>query len=327
MLLSNQTLQGHDASDKLSVMTTTKTTDIKPDHISVCICTFKRPEMLTHTLEGVIYQITDSAFTFEIVIVDNDKMRSAEELVHKYQKRGQCKIIYDCEPEQGIPLARNRTIRNASGDFIATIDDDEFPAENWLHKMYLCLKEFNADGVLGPVLPHFPAGAPEWLKKSGLCDRPRNITGSPIKYKDSRTGNVLFQRYVFEKDDKWFDPAMRLTGGSDGEFLSRQINKGRKFVWCDEAIVFETVSEERCSASFYLKRQFRIGTIAGDRLRSTQSKNAIIKAGTLFLVYSALFPFSLFARKQTWIKVLIKLLYNAGCLLSYFSFSDIKHRI
>lgn len=304
-----------------------KTQDLNPDHISVCICTFKRPEMLARVLDGVLSQVPDSAFTFEIVIVDNDKMRSAEELVHKYQKSGQCKIIYDCEPEQGIPLARNRTIRNASGNFIAIIDDDEFPTGNWLSKLYQCIKDYNADGVLGPVLPHFPAGAPEWLKKSGLCDRPRNITGSPITGRDLRTGNVLFQRNLFEKDDIWFDPARRLTGGSDGEFLSSHIRKGRKFVWCDDAIVYETVPEERWSVSFYLKRQFRIGTLAGDRMRSTRSKYAIIKAGTLFLGYSVLFPFSLFASKQAWIKVLIRLLYNAGCLLSYFSFSDIKNRM
>ena len=51
--------------------------DIGADHISVCICTFKRPELLSKTLDNVFSQITDSAFTFEVVVVDNDKLRSA----------------------------------------------------------------------------------------------------------------------------------------------------------------------------------------------------------------------------------------------------------
>ena len=307
-------------------MNSGNTENLKPDHISICVCTFKRPAMLERLLDGLSKQSTFSTFTFEIVIVDNDKMRSAEDLVNKIQERGQLKIIYDCEPEQSISLARNRTIRNASGNFIATIDDDEFPAEDWLKKIYQCLKHYNADGVLGPVLPHFPPGAPEWLKRSGLCDRPRNVTGSPITGKDLRTGNVLFQRSVFKNDNMWFDPTRGLTGGSDGEFLSRQIKKGRKFIWCDEAIVFETVADERWPASFYLKRQFRIGTISGKIIRRFRKIHTIPKTCFLVLGYAGLLPFAMFAGKHIWMKILTKLSYNVGRLLSFFKLVRAQER-
>ena len=300
--------------------------DTNADHISICICTFKRPEMLARALDAIFSQATDSAFTFEVVIVDNDKMCSAKKIVKKYQDIGRYNVIYDCEPEQGIPLARNRTIRNAFGNFIATIDDDEFPTSDWLHKMYRCMTDYNADGVLGPVLPHFPPGTPEWLKKSGLCDRPRNCTGSPITGRDLRTGNVLFQRHVFEKNEMWFDPARGLTGGSDGEFLSRQIKRGRKFVWCDEAIVFETVPEERWPAAFYLKRNFRIGTITGEIIRRSRRVSTGIKTFVFLLAYSALLPFSMVAGKHIWIKVLTKLYYNAGCVLTFLKLSHVQQR-
>ena len=278
-------------------MTYRKTDDVKLDLISICVCTFKRPAMLERLLDGLLRQSTNSAFTYEIVIVDNDKLRSAAEIVRKYQGgQRQLKINYDCEPEQSISLARNRTIRNAAGNFIAIIDDDEFPAQDWLYKTYQCIKDNNADGVLGPVLPHFPDGAPVWLQKSGLCDRPRNLTGAPVT-QGLRTGNVLFRRFVFEKDDKWFDPARGLTGGSDGEFLSRQIKRGRKFVWCDDAIVFETVPNERWPASFYLKRQFRIGTIAGKTIRQSLRIGTLSKNFVLLLGYAALLPFSMLGGK------------------------------
>ena len=307
-------------------MISNKTKDIKSDHISICICTFKRPEMLAKTLEGVFSQFTDSAFTFEVVIVDNDKMCSAEEIVYKFKDRGRYKVIYDCEPEQSIPLARNRTVGNANGNFIATIDDDEFPTEKWLYNLYRCIKDYNADGVLGPVLPHFPAGALEWLKKSGLCDRPRNRTGSLITGRDLRTGNLLLQRHVFENDNMWFDPVRGLTGGSDGEFLSRQIKRGRKLVWCDEAIVFETVPEERWPAAYYLKRNFRIGTLAGEKLRRLRRLSEALKAVTLVGGYSLLLLLSFLLGKHIWMKVLTKLFYTAGCILSFFGLTDVKHR-
>jgi len=281
--------------------------------------------MLSRTLVGIISQVTDPEFTFEVVIVDNDEKRSAEQIAVQYQARNQIKIIYDCEPRQGIPFARNRTIRNASGNFIAIIDDDEFPTADWLSKMYNCMKNHNADGVLGPVLPDFPSGAPSWLKKSGLCDRPRNRTGS-IVTGGLRTGNVLFRRNVFEKDDKWFDPARGLTGGEDGEFMSRQIKRGCKFVWCDEAIVYETVPEDRWSASFYLKRQFRIGTLAGNNHRKKIILNKLIKNIVLLLGYCALLPFTLILGKPIWLKVLTKIYYNAGYTFSFFGIEDVQQR-
>ena len=273
--------------------------------------------MLAITLKGVVSQLTDPPFTIEIVVVDNDKMRSAEEMVQQYAEMGPYKIIYDCEPEQSIPLARNRTIRNANGNFVATIDDDEFPSADWLSKMYRCLKAYDADGVLGPVLPHFPSGAPEWLKKSGLCDRPRNPTGSLIM--PGRTGNALFKRQIFEENDMWFDPKMALSGGSDGEFLDRQIEKDRIFVWCDEAIVFETVVEERWKAQFYLRRHFRIGALMGENNRRFVRTWAVFKNFALLSYYAALLPLFSIAGKHNSMKILTKIYYNAGSILSFFS--------
>jgi succinoglycan biosynthesis protein ExoM len=191
--------------------------------------------------------------------------------------------------------------------------------------MYLFIKESHADGVLGPVLPHFPAGAPKWLEKSGLCERPRNTSGSPIRYKDLRTGNALFQCHVFEEDGIWFDPS-RGHGGEDGEFLSRQINRGRKFVWCDEAIVFETVSKERWPAKYYLKRNFTIGAMAGEYHRRLRNMKAVLIDFFLLLGYSAMMPFSLLGGKHIWMKVLAKTYYHAGCLLSFLNLTHVPHR-
>lgn len=295
-------------------------------HISVCICTYKRPEMLAHALKGVASQITNSAFSFEVVVVDNDSKRSAEDIVMSFKNNKALRIIYDCEPEQNIALARNRAIRNSTGNHIAFIDDDEYPEVNWLINLYNTLKKYNADGVLGPVLPFYPPGAPLWLKKSGLCNRGRNLTGSFITRKDLRTGNILLQRYLFKPKHMWFDPSRGRTGGEDGEFLSRQIRRGRQFVWCDEGVVFETVPENRWHLTFYIKKEFRIGTISGERRRLDRWLRYTTKAFILLISYSFILPFSFFARRHLWMKVLTKLSYNAGLLLSLLGISLLRFR-
>ena len=160
--------------------------DPKLDHISVCICTFKRPEMLTQTLDGVTSQVTESVFSYEVVVVDNDSRRSAEDTVRRFQSTNELKISYDCEPEQNIALTRNRVIHNATGNFIAFIDDDEYPVKDWLFRLYHTITEYSADGVLGPVLPFFPPEVPQWLKKGNIFDRRRFRTGTRLRAYFSR---------------------------------------------------------------------------------------------------------------------------------------------
>lgn len=289
------------------------------DLISVCICTFRRPELLARLLESLAAQETGAEFDFEIVVTDNDQGRSAEAVARRFEERLPGKVIYDCEPEQNIAMARNRGVRNARGNYIAYIDDDEYATSDWLLRLYSVQKQFAADGVQGPVLPEFPVPAPQWLKRSGLCDRKRWRTGTVTSLGDARTGNVLFRRDLFREGETWFDPAFGKTGGEDGDFFRRQGKRGAKFCWCDEALAYETVPESRWKLSFYMRKTFRIGTLYAGLVRRGElprrwmlTKNLILFFGlTLFL------PFLFLTGKRVWSRVLVKIAYCTGYVLGF----------
>ena len=297
-----------------------------PDIISVCICTYLRPEMLSKALEAVLNQSRSDLFSFEVVIVDNDKKRSAEDTTRIFQSYTDITITYTCEPEQNIALARNRAVHKAGGNYIAFIDDDEFPINDWLIKLYSCLHEYQADSVLGPVVPDYLPGTPSWLIKSGFCDRRRIPTGSEITNKDKRTGNILLKRCLFEQGAPWFDPARGLTGGEDSDFISRQMRKGRKFIWCNEAVVYETVVEARWTTSYYLNRSFRSGTISAKIARKQKAVFSVFKAVLLLGIANIILPFSFLTGKHNWMKILTRILYHAGFLLSYTGLVDARLR-
>lgn len=293
----------------------------KQDHISVCICTFKRPEMVADAIAAVSQQVTEDQFTFEIVVVDNDEQRSAQKVV-EHCDLGSA-IIYVCEPIQNIALARNLAIRTAAGNLIAFLDDDEKPIDHWLLEMYATLKKYSADGVLGPVLPHFPSEAPAWIKKAYIY-RKRFKTGIRLtSNRDTRTGNVLMAREIMPAEGPWFDSAFGLTGGEDVNFFGRQMALGRAFVWCDEAEVYETVPLERWSTHYHVEKSSKVAALSGKTLREnglsglwifTKSSISIfVRSLTLLL----LLPFG----KDFWLPQLLKLVYATSFCLSYIGVS------
>jgi len=297
----------------------------KQDCISVCICTFKRPAMLAKALEGIIAQVTDSKFTFEVVVVDNDFNRSAENTVRGIRLQTEIQIKYDCEPQQNISLTRNRAILNAEGNLIAFIDDDEFPEQNWLLEHFNALLHFSVDGVLGPVLPYHEGSPPHWLVKSNLCVRSSFPTGTPLtNLKYMRTGNVLFRRAILPADVFAFDPQFGLSGGEDYDFFKRMLKRGCSFVWCDEARVLEHVPIERQKKDYYIKRALIRGVTEAEQ-------QDFISIGTLksivaVFLYTLGLPFMWAAGQHIFMKYLIKDCDHAAKLLAHCGIKLVRER-
>ncbi len=121
-------------------------------HISVCVCTFKREDLLRLLLAKLENQQTEGLFTYNVVVADNDAAESAKGVVADFCSAHRLAVTYCVEPQQNIALARNRALQQASGDFIAFIDDDEFPAGDWLCALFKTCEAYGVTGVLGPVL-------------------------------------------------------------------------------------------------------------------------------------------------------------------------------
>ena len=223
--------------------------------IDVCIATFRRPELLTTLLGSLLEQETRGQFTFRIVVVDNDAQRSAETVVRRMGTPA-VEIVYDVEPQQNISLARNRGCARATGEFIATIDDDEYADREWLLQLLNALTHYEADVVFGPTSPIFDAGTPEYITRCRTFALPNPPTGSTENFVE-HTGNALVRRAVMA--DTPFDPRLGLTGGEDTAFFQGLRRQNRKLVWCREARAFTRVPPERATLLWVAKRAFRNG--------------------------------------------------------------------
>lgn len=291
--------------------------------IDVCICTYKRPELLNRALSKLKEQKTEDLFEYSIIIVDNDRSESARHVAESHAQDERISVSYHVEPEQNIALARNRAIANATGDFIAFIDDDEFPEQDWLLRLYQIRRQYDVDGVLGPVVPYFDERPPAWTLQGQFFDRQRHATGTILQWKSTRTGNVLLNAYILRADKEAFRPELG-SGGEDRDFFRRMIERGHKFVWCDEAIVHEIVPAQRWSKTFMLRRAMLRGQQS--LVNPSYSKLTIVTSIIAIAVYGLALPFLLLVGRHLFMKYLIKGCDHLGKCLAFAGISVIREK-
>jgi succinoglycan biosynthesis protein ExoM len=196
----------------------------------------------------------------EVVVVDNDADGSAATVVDAHRRSGPpFALHYAVQPLKNIALTRNRTVEMAAGEWMAFIDDDERAPPEWLARLDAAATAYAADGVLGPVEPLVPAEAPAWIRRGKFYDFPRMASGKVVPPNRLRFGNVLLRGRLMREIDICFDPAYGLTGGEDGDLLSRLALAGARIVWCDEAVVCEPIEHSRLSLAWLLRRSLRGG--------------------------------------------------------------------
>ena len=279
--------------------------------VCVCICTFRRPELLKRTLEKISQQDTRGTLAIRVVVADNDCEQSARGVAADFQARTSLDIVYCVEPEQNIALARNRALQHADGEFVAFIDDDEFPGPDWLLQMHSTCEAYSAAGVLAPVRPFFDSEPPEWLLRSRLCERTEHATGTTLGWKQTRTGNVLLRRSILQG----LAPPFRQefgNGGEDQDFFRRMMLLGHRFVWCNEAAVYEFVPPERRRRSYYLKRAL----MRGQNEKLLLTARSIAKSLVAVPIYITMVPFLLLLGQHHAMRYGVKLFDHAGKLLT-----------
>ena len=232
-------------------------------------------------------------------------------------------MAYAVQPERNIALARNTAVTHAQGQFIVFIDDDEFPVSGWLLNLFRTCEAHNVAGVLGPVKPHFDEKPPRWLVKGGFYERPTHPTGFEMSWSECRTGNVIFRRSILDPSEPGFRREFG-AGGEDQDFFRRMIQRGHRFIWCDEAVAYEVVPPSRWSRRFMIHRALLRGrnTFRHPKHRALN----LMKSAVAVPVYSLMLPVLFFAGQHYFMKYLIKLADHAGRLLASVGLNPVAER-
>ena len=287
--------------------------------VTVAIPSFRRPIGLKRLLLAL--EKLETKANVRILVADNDaERREALALCQDLRADGyrwplECVVA----PERGIAQARNALVEhvlaNGPADFIAMLDDDEWPEPGWLDAFLAVQQATNADALHGAVLRDFEQEPGTWASSSHGIAPLRGITG--VIPMIEGTSNVLISRACLEDLEKpCFDPNFALTGGEDRDFFERLRRQGRRFAWADDAIVHSWVPASRASFAWVLQRAYRTGNsdmrvFLKHGHSRTETLREIIKIAAAATIYPGmLIVLAPFVRR--WTDALCKLCRAAG---------------
>ncbi len=292
-------------------------------HITICIATLQRPALLKRLLTDLAGQETENHFTFSVVVSDNDPAESARPVVAECCATLPLPIEYVVEPRRSISHARNKSLEPARGEYIAFIDDDEFPASDWLLRLYEALTAHQVAGAFGPVRPAYDPATPAWVKRAGFYERPEHPTGFPMPWVECRTGNVLVVREVLHQVNPVFAPQFG-GGASDQDLFRRLMDLGHRFIWCNEAVVFEVVPPGRCKRAFLIRRALLRGNLS---IRHRQGRLVnLLKALVAVPAYAVALPFLQLGGHHLFMRYFVKFFDHLGRLLALVGMNPVRVR-
>lgn len=267
--------------------------------IALGICTYRRPVELEKLLLSL--PALNDVETLHVIVADNDAGKEGFNVCNRLAKDFPFPIIAMSETSSGISAIRNAVAMKALSlepDFVAFLDDDEWPEPQWMSELLRIQANHEADLVGGPTRPEFPAGTDEALLNNpyygadlGLAD------GSECQLQAG--GNFLIRASVLQKyAPHFFHESFSHSGSEDLAFFTQLANDGHSMRWAANAIVHEPVPESRLSAD-WLKQ--RVVNIHNSRVRVMQHLHpgplaSLIRLAKTCALASVTFGLSLLAK-------------------------------
>ena len=219
--------------------------------ITIGITAFNAAETLPRAIECALSQIWSNK---QIIIVDDCSTDDTPAIIKGYTSAHPSIRYFGQEHNKGVAAARNVILKNATGDFIAFFDDDDFSREDRLEKQYARIVDYKlTDFVLchSSRLQIYPDGTKRIEKTPGSnlqSVAPQGhsmfekiLLGKPIQegFGSLATCSLMLPRKVIERVG-FYDENFRRC--EDTDFTLRFALAGGHFLGIEETLVTQTMT-------------------------------------------------------------------------------------
>jgi succinoglycan biosynthesis protein ExoM len=225
-----------------------------PDGVSICICTYRRPSVIT-AIDSIAAQSANGAPRPPIIVIDNDVIPSAKAAIDDYCEKNSLDLTYIHAPAQNISVARNAALDAVTTRWIAFFDDDERAAPGWLASLYGARQGANV--VFGSCVAIFPDHTPAWIRMADYHSNPVPDARRPIN--TGYTSNVLIDLDFLRRHRLRFDLTLGRSGGEDSILFHAMFRAGGILRYAPAAVVYEDVVPSRISLAWIATHRFRVG--------------------------------------------------------------------
>jgi glycosyltransferase involved in cell wall biosynthesis len=227
--------------------------------VSICIPTQRRPDGLALAARSAFRQAGVDVSRLELVIIDNDKVPSAEPLATHLAAEAPFPVRYVHVPEPGVANARNAALAAAKGALIAFIDDDEEAAPGWLAALIETQARYDADVVFGPVETRAPESVRAHRRYLTQFFSRVGPDEAGIIDHSYGCGDSLVRRAALPDAVQPFSPERNHVGGEDDRLFGEMRRADARFAWNPAALVYEDPGAGRLTLDYALARAFAFG--------------------------------------------------------------------
>ena len=232
--------------------------------LSIVICTYNRHAFLENLLLKLAPQVYASN-DYEVLIIDNNSADRTKELAKKWVAKHPQIIKYFREPEQGLSHARNKGLSEAKGSWVAYIDDDAYPADDWVYHLQKTINSDAFDAFGGVYTPWYKDGKAYWFLDRFATNKTWMPYEETVRIERTRFsgGNCAYRRSLLA-DVKGFptDVGMKgeKTGYGEEDFVQHAaIQKGYTLGFNPSLIIHHYVSPEKQTLKWFWQQGWAKG--------------------------------------------------------------------
>ena len=226
--------------------------------LSLVMCTRNRAAQLAETLKRVT--MIQSQLQWELIVVDNGSTDSTSTVLAQYVATSDHPVRTIIERGRGVSCAKNTGWQSARSDIIVCIDDDCYPAEDYLDSIFGCFsKDPKLGFVGGRILLYDPTDRRITIQESL---EPLSIPpGSFIRPGVIQGANAAYRRVALTQVggfDPWFGGGAPYSG-EEAELMARISAAGWYGAYDPQPLVYHHHGRKTRSDEWRLMRWYDRG--------------------------------------------------------------------
>lgn len=249
---------------------------------SFITCTYNRDKYIGQTLQSVCDQKYPDN-NYEIIVIDNNSTDNTASICEEFRAEYPNKNFrYFKEMNQGLSFALNRGIKEAQGEYLIFVDDDETIIPQHLERLDNHLRTYPEAVLCGtPVIPVYEIPEPKWMSRftqrliGGYFDQ-----GKEVKILEAKnypgTGHTIIKKELYERYGNYNTELGRkgtsLIGAEDKDMFNRLKNNNIVCYYLPDIPIYHHIPPNKMTDEFFHKLTYSIGKSERIRTKAVSEK-------------------------------------------------------